>query len=685
MANNHNAVIKAKILVIDDNPLNVALLESLLSQHGYLVSSLLDAKAALEAVLVDQPDLIMLDIMMPELSGYDFCEQLKRNSKTHNIPVIFVSALTDVLDKVKAFQVGGVDYLSKPFQPDEVIARVETHLVLGQLQRTVEAKNQQLEQKIVEQKRMSFALMEANEQLLKLITQKEQAELALQRMFGEVQQAKEKAEAANQAKSTFLANMTHELRSPLNAILGFSQLMARSKTLSADHQQDIQIIINSGQHLLSLINQVLDLSKIEAGKITLYETSFDLCQLLDDLERMFQARANQKGVRLLFSCEATVPQYIRTDETKLRQVLINLVTNALRFTKVGSVVVRAFLAYNKPNSDQSYSPSADSDHQEKERICFQVEDTGTGILPQEVESIFEPFTQATGGQNSQEGTGLGLPISRKYVQLMGGDLNVKSPMNLASSVEGGPGSCFEFTIAATVTTVDSLGLTNFHSSMQVTGIKADRSVYRILIVDDKSKNRLLLMRLLSEVGFEVQEAENGQQAIERWQAWQPHLILMDMRMPVMDGYEATRHIKSTLQGQATAIVAITASIFEENKALTLSAGCDDFIRKPFKEQDIFDTIRKYLGVEYIYSVNDSNDPPPTSQAPIPPTLLASLSTDLLLQLEQAVTRLDMVKIDSLVDEIGHHNRQIAETLMTLTQDFRYSQLLDLIREVKPKS
>jgi len=388
----------------------------------------------------------------------------------------------------------------------------------------------------------------------------------------QLKRSKEAADAANQAKSAFIANMSHELRSPLNAILGFTQIMTRSQTLPKEHQESVSIINRSGEHLLTLINNVLDLSKIEAGRVTLNPKNFDLHRLLDDIHDMFQLKAADKGLHLSLEPAPNLPRYIRTDEVKLRQILINLINNALKFTQQGGICVRS----------QSMNNS---------KIAFEVEDTGPGIAPEDLKTLFEAFSQTESGKQSQEGTGLGLSISRQFVQVMGGEMHVSSTL--------GKGTIFTFEIAyeeVEVTEIENQQV----NQRRIIGLEPDQPRYRILIVDDKSINRQLLVKLLNPLGFELNEASNGKEAVEMCEQWQPHLIWMDMRMPVMNGFEATQKIKATTAGQATAIIALTASVLEEERAVVVSAGCDDFLRKPFREDDIFKMMEQHLGVRYVY-------------------------------------------------------------------------------------
>ncbi len=673
---------KANILVVDDTRDNLRLLSNMLTEHGHKVRPVSGGRRAISSVQSRLPDLILLDIMMPDMDGYAVCDALKADEQTRDIPVIFISALNETVDKVKAFSAGGVDFITKPFQSEEVLARVDTHLTLRKLQQQLQQQNNQLQQ--------------TNAQLIREIAERKKAE-------EELKDAKKVAETANQAKSTFLANMSHELRSPLTAILGFVQVMTRSTTLPPEHQENAGIIRRSGEHLLTLINQVLDLSKIEAGRITLNEKHVDLHRLLHDVEDMFALKAQTKGLQLLFEQDASVPRAVRTDEVKLRQVLINLLNNAVKFTQEGGVTVRVRSKARSLRNvvvDGTEERHSEDSVPHYKHLLFEIEDSGPGIAPEEMEHVFEAFGQTETGRQAQEGTGLGLPISRRFVQLMGGDIQVTSDV--------GQGTLFIFEIQVQVV-VAATDLRSHMPGRRIIALEPGQPRYRILIVDDSWTNRQLLIKLLNPLGFDLREAENGQEALEIWEAWKPHLIWMDMRMPVLDGYETTKRIrraegereevenlrsweveKGTLHStsdkrQTTSVIALTASSFEEEQAVALNAGCDDYLRKPFRDTELFELMSKHIGVRFVYEEEKKSkieNQESKIEEVLTPAALAALPVEWVTDLKQGAEDVDVELLFSAIEQIRGRDAALAGALTRLVEDFEYDEILAVIQQIK---
>ncbi len=394
------------------------------------------------------------------------------------------------------------------------------------------------------------------------------------RLEDKLLQAKNEAEEANQAKSTFLANMSHELRTPLNAVLGFSELLTRDAEVSERQKESLDLIRRSGQHLLSLINDVLDMSKIEAGRLDLELAPTNLNDLLEDMAEMVRVRAESKKLKSGLEYEQKGQRTLMLDVGKLRQVLINLLDNAIKHTSSGSIVLRCHQEEFEGN---------------RTRLKFEVEDTGIGIAQEDIATIFEPFKQADANRIPHSGTGLGLAICYQFVKLMGGTISVESTPQL--------GSTFRFEIPAEITENDE---TIVVRRQRVVRLAEDSPECRVLIVDDEPNNRMLLTRLLENAGFLVRRSVNGDDAISEFRDWQPDLIWMDMRMPVMDGYEATRRIRELPGGEAVKIIALTASAFKEQNDKILAAGCDGIVHKPYVADTIFSTMLEYLDLRYVY-------------------------------------------------------------------------------------
>ncbi|MBE9224030.1 response regulator [Phormidium sp. LEGE 05292] len=479
----------------------------------------------------------------------------------------------------------------------------------------------------------------------------------------ELKLAKKVAEAANHAKTTFLANMSHELRTPLNVILGFVQQMTRHELTTPSQQSRLDVINRSGSHLLKLINNILSLSKIEAGQMTLDEIAFDFYALLDDIEQMLLPKANLKGLQLVFQRSKKVPQYIRTDESKLRQVLMNLLENAIKFTDSGSVTLQVQVT-------DRLRLSPDEQSSKVKALLFCISDTGSGIAREELGSLFKPFVQTETGRRSQTGTGLGLPISRQFIKMMSGDIRVKSRL--------GQGTAFRFYIRVGLAEVGEVK--NNLSPSRVIGLAPNQQKYRILVVDDQWENRLLLSECCKEVGFQVWQASDGKEAIELWQQHKPHLIWMDIRMPIMDGYQATQYIREQQNGEETVIIALTASAFDVKREKAFKVGCNDFVAKPFREGVIFEKMALYLGVRYVYEAESSNlQEQHQLVQKLTPESLSVLPKELLTQLHQAASLGDDQKVKELLEQIPQLQNPLKIALAQLVEDLRLDTISDLTK------
>ena len=488
------------------------------------------------------------------------------------------------------------------------------------------------------------------------------ASLAIERQKAEQDRISRKAaEVANRAKSAFIANMSHEIRTPMNAILGFAHLLAQDSSLTSQQTEHVQIINQSGSYLLKLINEILDVSKIEAGRVTLNNVSFCLHDFLDDLAVLFRSRAEGKGLQLLVERDENIPLYVNADAGKLRQVLVNLIGNAVKFTETGGVAVRIGV------------DAAEQAVRGKEivRLTVEVEDSGPGISSGDIASIFDAFSQTQAGVKAG-GTGLGLAISQKFVEMMGGDISVES--------EVGTGSCFRIQVLTEVATPMAEQVKPA-SSRQVIGLVPGKEPFRVLVADDNKENRALLCAILQPVGFEVQEAANGQEAIDAFERWSPHVVLMDMRMPVIDGYEATRRIKATKAGRSTPVIAVTASVFEENRADIMATGVDDYIRKPFRMEELFVVLKKCLGLSYVFSndtaeISERN----TLSSSGLEELLATLPHEVIQTMRTTVGEGDMPRLRELIGEAKKIDSVAAQKLLVLADQYDYEKLHELLGE-----
>ena len=534
--------------------------------------------------------------------------------------------------------------------------KVASNDELATLARTFNFMTSELRKTVKDLERRAEALNQSE----KLASEKA---LQLKITLDQLKQAKVTAEAANKAKSVFLSNMSHELRTPLNGILGYAQILRRDRHLTSQQSNGLRIIYESGNHLLTLINDILDLSKIEARKLEIYPTNLNCQSFFHSIESIMRMQASKKDILFECSLSPALPVGIQADEKRLRQVLLNLLGNAVKFTDRGKVTLRVRPISSKGNQDSS-----------KQTLRFEVTDTGVGIATQQLDQIFQPFKQVGNLKRREAGTGLGLAISTQLVALMGGQIGVKSKL--------GKGSSFWFDATFPVIEM-AIASNDAEENYQVIGYKGRRR--KILVVDDKEENRLVILNMIKPLGFEVILAEDGQQEVDYARQIQPDCILTDLVMPIKSGFEAVKEIRKIPAIKDVVIIAISASVLDSDRKKSRIVGCEAFLPKPVQEKQLLTLLQKYLQIEWIYEATEILTGDRHKEAKslvslqnlIPPP---QEELEILYELAMFGSMKKIRERANYLEELDSEYAPLADKLRNLAQGFQEKAIVNLVEE-----